>query len=48
MAQEAASLPSPESIILEGFETTGGIERDGVLLAIKDAWAKEVQTEVKN
>lgn len=38
----------PESIILEGFETTGGIERDGILLAIKDAWAKEVQTEVKN
>ena len=38
----------PESTILEGFVTKGGIERDGVLLAIKDARAEEVKTEVRN
>jgi hypothetical protein len=37
----------PESTVLEGFTTTGGIERDGVLLAIKDQRAKEVRTQVR-
>ena len=37
----------PDSTILEGFVTTGGIERDGVYLAIKDARAREVQNEVR-
>ena len=38
----------PDSTILEGFVTTGGIERDGVYLAIKNARAREVQNEVRN
>lgn len=38
----------PDSTILEGFVTRGGVERDGVLLAIKDERAKAVQAEVKN
>jgi flavodoxin len=37
----------PKSLVLEGFVTAGGIERDGVLLAIKDARATEVQAEVR-
>jgi len=32
---------------LEGFEITGGVERDGVLLAIKDQKRKEAETKVK-
>jgi flavodoxin len=32
--------------VLEGFSTTGGIERDGVLLAIKETRAVEVKAEV--
>lgn len=36
-----------ESIVLEGFITTGGIERDGVYLAIKDERAKEVRSQVR-
>lgn len=38
----------PESIVLEGFVTTGGIERDGVYLAIKDERAKEVRSQVRD
>ena len=38
----------PNSTILEGFTTTGGIERDGQLLAIKGAKAEEARTEVEN
>ena len=38
----------PDSTVLEGFVTKGGIERDGVLLDIKDARAEEVKTEVRN
>ena len=38
----------PESTILEGFVTRGGVERDGVLLAIKEERAKAAQAEVKN
>lgn len=37
----------PGSKILEGFSTTGGIEREGKLLVIKDQKAKEVEVEVK-
>ena len=37
----------PGSAVLEGFTTTGGIERDGVLLAIKEARAAEVNADVK-
>jgi flavodoxin len=38
----------PESVILEGFTTRGGVERDGVLLAVKEERAAAVRTEVKN
>ena len=38
----------PDSTILEGLVTTGGIERNGVYLVIKDARAREVQNEVRD
>jgi flavodoxin len=37
----------PKSNVLEGFEIKGGVERDGIYLAIKDEKAKEAETEVK-
>ena len=37
----------PNSKVLKGFEITGGIERDGIKLAIKDEKAKEAETKVK-
>ena len=37
----------PESIILEGFEIKGGIERDGQLFVMKDEKAKDAETKVK-
>jgi flavodoxin len=37
----------PESRVLEGFVARGGIERDGKLLVIKDARAKEIEREVE-
>jgi flavodoxin len=37
----------PNSTVLEGFSTKGGIERDGQYLAIKDERAKQVEIEVK-
>lgn len=37
----------PNSTILEGFSTKGGVERDGILFVIKDEKAKEVETGVK-
>lgn len=37
----------PNSKLLEGFEIRGGIERDGVLLAIKDEKRKKAEMEVK-
>jgi flavodoxin len=37
----------PSSTVLEGFTTTGGIERDGVLLAIKEGRAAKVKAEVR-
>jgi flavodoxin len=38
----------PDSIVLEGVTTTGGIERDGIYLAIKDERAKEVRSQVRD
>jgi flavodoxin len=37
----------PNSKVLKGFEIKGGIERDGIKLAIKDEKAKEAETQVK-
>jgi flavodoxin len=37
----------PNSKVLEGFSITGGIERDGVYLAIEGEKAKEAENEVK-
>ena len=37
----------PKSIVLKGYSTKGGIERDGIFLVIKGAKAEEAQTEVK-
>ena len=37
----------PKSNVLEGFEIKGGVERDGILFAIKDEKAKEAETKVK-
>ena len=36
----------PDSRILEGFSTRGGLERDGIYLAIKGERREEVHTEV--
>jgi flavodoxin len=38
----------PDSTILEGFTTIGGIERDGVYLTIKDERAREVRSQVRD
>jgi flavodoxin len=38
----------PGSTVLEGFTTTGGIERDGIYLAIKDERAREVRSQVRD
>lgn len=38
----------PDSTVLEGFTTRGGIERDGVYLAIKDERAREVRSQVRD
>ena len=38
----------PQSTVLQGFSTRGGSERDGQLLAIKDAKAEEARKEVEN
>jgi flavodoxin len=37
----------PDSKVLEGFTMKGGVERDGVLLAIKDEKRKEAETKAK-
>ena len=36
----------PESEVLEGFSIKGGLERDGILLAIKEERAKEAERKV--
>ena len=38
----------PQSTVLKGFSTRGGLERDGQLLVIKDARAEEVRKEVES
>jgi len=38
----------PQSTVLEGFVTRGGLERDGQLLVIKEARAAEAQKEVES
>lgn len=38
----------PSSTVLEGFVTRGGIERDGVHLAIRDQRANEVRSQVRD
>ena len=38
----------PESIILEGYSTTGGIERDGILFVMEGEKELEVRTAVNN
>jgi flavodoxin len=38
----------PESTVLEGFVTKGGIERDGQLLVIKEARAEEARKKVES
>lgn len=38
----------PQSTVLEGFVTRGGVERDGQLLVIKEARAEEAQKEVES
>jgi flavodoxin len=38
---------SPQSTILEGFVTRGGVERDGQYLVIKNARAEEARKEVE-
>jgi hypothetical protein len=38
----------PQSTVLEGFVTRGGVERDGQLLVIKEARAEEAQQEVES
>ena len=37
----------PNSKVLEGFEMKGGVERDGIMLAIKDQAAKAAEIKVK-
>ena len=37
----------PQCTVLEGFSTRGGIERDGIHLAIKESRAEEAQEEVE-
>jgi hypothetical protein len=34
--------------VLQGFSTRGGSERDGQMLAVKDAKAEEARKEVEN
>ena len=38
----------PQSTVLEGFVTKGGLERDGQLLVIKEARAEEARKEVES
>jgi len=37
----------PDSKVLEGFEMKGGVERDGIKLAIKDEMAIEAETKIR-
>ena len=44
---DAVSKLCPKSTVLKGFSTKGGVERNGVLLAIKGDVATKAETEVK-
>jgi flavodoxin len=44
---ETVKALCPNSKVLQGFEMKGGIERDGVYLAIKDEKRKEAKKKVK-
>lgn len=44
---ETVSQLCPDSKILEGYSTRGGLERDGQLLMIKDEKARQTQDEIK-
>lgn len=46
-AFETVAQLSPNSTILEGYTTRGGLERDGQLLVIKESKAKETEADVK-
>lgn len=37
----------PECAVLKGFSIKGGIERDGILMAIKGVRAKEADTRIR-
>ncbi|MFO7721329.1 MAG: hypothetical protein R6W85_12955 [Gillisia sp.] len=37
----------PESEVLEGFSIKGGLERDGISLAIKEERAKEADARIR-
>ena len=44
---ETVKALSPNSTILEGFSTKGGVERDGIYFVIEGEKAKEAKAEVK-
>ena len=44
---ETVKVLSPNSTILEGFSTKGGVERDGVLFVMEGEKAKEAEKEVR-
>lgn len=44
---ETVAQLSPNSMILEGYTTKGGLERDGQLLMIKEEQARQTEAEVK-
>ena len=44
---ETVAQLSPNSTILEGYTTRGGLERDGQLLMIKEEKARQTEAEVK-
>lgn len=46
-AFETVAQLSPNSTILAGYTTRGGLERDGQLLVIKESKAKEIEVDVK-
>ena len=45
---ETVKALAPNSTILAGFSTKGGVERDGIYLVLEKERAKEVETDVKN
>ena len=45
---ETVSQLCPDSNVLEGFSTKGGVERDGILFVMEGEKEKQVQEEVAN